>query len=95
MVPLAIGFGLQLAAVIGLVVSMGPHRIAGASQGMKLGAVLALIVAYAGLLLWVRGCCGYSFSKGRSRWLGMIGLSGPIGLLLIALLPPKPSTRAG
>src|SRR6266478_2925430 len=33
MVPLAIGFGLQLAAVIGLVVSMGPHRIAGASQG--------------------------------------------------------------
>jgi len=93
-VPLATGFGLLLAAVIGLVVSTGPHGISGASPGMKIGAAVALMIAYAGLVFWVRGCCGYAFSKGRSRWLGMVGLSGPIGLLLIALLPPKPSTAA-
>ena len=54
-----------------------------------IGVVLALIVAYAGLVFWVRGCCGYAVSKGRSRWLGMVGLSGPVGLILIALLPQK------
>jgi len=90
MVPLAIGLGLMLTTAIVLAALTGPHGIAGA--GMKIGAVVALMLAYAGLVFWIRGCCGYAFSKGRSRWLGLIGLSGPVGLILIALLRPKRST---
>ena len=92
MVPLAIGLGLMLTTAIVLAALTGPHGIAGA--GMKIGAVVALMLAYAGLVFWIRGCCGYAFSKGRSRWLGLIGLSGPLGLIFIALLRQKPSTSA-
>jgi len=85
----------MLVAAVVLVSLFVHHGMAAGALGVKIGAVLGVIIGYAGLVFWIRGCCGYAFSKGRSRWLGMVALSGPVGLILIALLPPKPSTAAG
>src|SRR5205085_2006735 len=54
---------------------------------------LAGFIIYVGVVFWVRGCGKYAFSKGYSRWLGIIGLLGPIGLGIIFLLPGKAARK--
>jgi APA family basic amino acid/polyamine antiporter len=56
--------------------------------------VAATLVAYVGLILWVRGCGCYAVAKGYSRWLGLVGVLGPVGLGIIALLPAKDTANA-
>jgi APA family basic amino acid/polyamine antiporter len=56
---------------------------------MVAGLIITSLVAYAGFVLWVRGCGIYAVSKGYSRWLALIGVSGVFGPILIALLPQK------
>jgi len=58
-----------------------------------LGLLLAgaAFVAYVGVVIWVRGCGKYAFSKGYSHWFGLFGLLGPPGLGILFLLPVKRS----
>jgi basic amino acid/polyamine antiporter, APA family len=56
--------------------------------------VFAALVAYAGLVLWVRGCACYAVAKGYSRWLGLVGIFSLVGLGIVAALPPRHSTPA-
>jgi hypothetical protein len=54
-------------------------------------AVLAsrLIVALAGVILFVAGCVRLARCMGRSRFYGLFGLLGLIGLAVLFLLPKK------
>ncbi len=57
----------------------------------KIGLVAAGLLAYAGAVLWVRGCGTLALVRGYSRWWGLLGFLGIIGSLIIALFPAKPS----
>ena len=80
---LAIGFGLMLVSTLLFTLFHGK------GSATKTFSVTALILAYAGLLFWVRGCCAFAASKGFSRWSGLIGVLGPIGLIFLWLFPPR------
>ena len=54
-------------------------------------------MAYSGLALlalsgvaWVAACCALARARGRDWWWGLLGLAGPLGLLVLVLLP-KPT----
>lgn len=51
--------------------------------GAGLGCLL--ILASMPLLLW--GCMHYAQAKGHSRWIGLVALTGIIGLLVLIVLP--------
>ena len=59
----------------------------------KSATVAVTLVAYVGLILWVRGCGCYTVAKGYSRWLGLVGVLGPVGLGIVALLPARRTAR--
>jgi APA family basic amino acid/polyamine antiporter len=54
---------------------------------------LGCVVAYVGTVLWVRGCGKYASRKGYSRWVGLFGLLGPLGLAILFVLPGKADVR--
>jgi APA family basic amino acid/polyamine antiporter len=56
--------------------------------------VFAALIAYAGLVLWVRGCACYAVVKGYSRWLGLVGVFSLVGLGIVAALPARRSMPA-
>ena len=56
--------------------------------------VVVTLVAYVGLILWVRGCGCYAVAKGYSRWLAFVGVLGPVGLGIVALLPARHAVKA-
>ena len=60
----------------------------------KSATVAVTLVAYVGLVLWVRGCGCYAVAKGYSRWLGLVGVLGPVGLGIAALLPARHAANA-
>jgi hypothetical protein len=55
--------------------------------------VVVTLIAYVGLILWVRGCGCYAVAKGYSRWLGLVGVLGPVGLGIVALLPARHTAK--
>ena len=59
----------------------------------SIGAVGALLL-YGGVVVWVRGCGKYAFSKGYTHWLGLFGLLGPLGLGILAVLRNNTRPRA-
>jgi APA family basic amino acid/polyamine antiporter len=50
----------------------------------------AALVAYVGILLWVRGCANLALGRGYSRWWGLLSLLGIPGLIVLALFPRRP-----
>jgi TRAP-type C4-dicarboxylate transport system permease small subunit len=49
--------------------------------------VLGLILVFAGAIFLIWGCTNYAAGKGRSKWLGLLGLLSFIGLIILVLLP--------
>jgi hypothetical protein len=83
-------FGAALAAVVFFGQASGKEM----SIALKIALTVAGFVAYVGLVLWVRGCGKYSFSKGYSHWWGTPGLLGPPWLAILYLLPQKSQTTS-
>jgi hypothetical protein len=88
---LIIGIGLQLA---GGILWFLTHVLSQAKSGSGVAAIntvyaAATLLAYAGLVIWVRGCGKYAFTKGYSHWFGLFGLVGPLGLAILFGLPNK------
>jgi hypothetical protein len=52
-------------------------------------ALLGLVLALAGLALFVWGCVNYCQGKGQPGALGLLGLLSLIGLLVLVFLPDK------
>ena len=76
---LCVGFGviLQLAGFLA-------YR-AGVVVGHPLVVPLGLI--WVSLPVFVRGCMDYASGKGRSKWLGLVGVSGLLGLAILIIVP--------
>jgi hypothetical protein len=83
-VGIGLGFGIAVAGWLGL---EGPSILHGAIQ---------IAVITLGWCLGIWGCTLYAKGKGYSRWLGLLGLFAPIGLLVLFFLPDrhKEPTRA-
>jgi TRAP-type C4-dicarboxylate transport system permease small subunit len=79
---IGVGIGLLL-QVIG--------RVLAAFVGGPVG-ILGVILALAGLILFIWGCMNYAEGKGYSKWLGLLGLLSCIGLLVLVVLPDKNKT---
>ncbi|MFP6769615.1 MAG: hypothetical protein VB859_15675 [Planctomycetaceae bacterium] len=75
---ICVGFGiiLQLAAILayrtGVVVA---HPL-----------VVPLGLFWVSLPVFVRGCMDYASGKGRSKWLGLVGVTGLVGLAILIIL---------
>jgi APA family basic amino acid/polyamine antiporter len=88
----ALGAEFREAALAKLTTMGRKYLIAGPSL-MVVGAVAGLggpwgvrvgvVVAYVGLIFWVRGCAAQALARGYSSWLGLAGLLGPLGLALL------------
>lgn len=73
-VGVGLGFSLQLLGFL----------LCGAGEaGGGLGCLL--ILASLPLLIW--GCLHYAEGKGHSKWIGLVGLTGFLGLVVLVLLP--------
>jgi peptidoglycan/LPS O-acetylase OafA/YrhL len=49
----------------------------------------ALPIAFGGFILFVCGCVMYSKGKGHSGFWGMLGILGPLGLLILYCLKDR------
>lgn len=58
---------------------------AGVVVGHPLVVPLGLICV--SLPVFVRGCMDYASGKGRSKWLGLVGVSGLLGLAILIIVP--------
>ena len=59
------------------------------SVGVVVGhpLVVPLGLLWVSLPVFVRGCMEYAGGKGRSRWLGLVGVTGLVGLAVLMILP--------
>lgn len=50
---------------------------------------LGIILAVAGLILFVWGCMQYALGKGHSKWWGLLGIFNLLGLLILFFLSDR------
>jgi hypothetical protein len=53
----------------------------------EVGSVLGCLLVLTSLPLLIWGCMHYAEGKGHSKWVGLVGLTGCIGLLVLVALP--------
>ena len=75
-VGVGLGVVLQLAALLVQKTGAGPE-------------VAAPILLLLSIPVVVWGCMSYAEGKGRSKWLGLIGVAGIIGLAVLTVLPEQ------
>lgn len=79
--------------------AMLPEKKFSTNLGVGLGVLLQVVgcaVGDVGVLLilasippFIWGCMNYAEGKGHSKWVGVVGLAGCIGLLVLILLPDE------
>lgn len=53
------------------------------------GALIGLPTILASVPLFIWGCLNYAEGKGHSKWAGLIGVAGIIGLIILMVLPDQ------
>ena len=53
------------------------------------GAVVGLLFILIGLPVLMWGCMNYAEGKGHSKWVGLVGLAGCIGIIILIVLPDQ------
>ena len=75
-IGVGIGIILQLTGVLVFRVGAGPPLV-----------VPLLLLGSVPVFVW--GCMNYAEGKGRSKWLGLIGVAGIIGLAVLTIFPEQ------
>ena len=53
------------------------------------GALLGFLLTVFGLIILIGGCMQYAQEKGYSKWLGLVGIMGCIGLIILLMIPDR------
>jgi basic amino acid/polyamine antiporter, APA family len=79
-----LGAGSALAVVGAIVVALAQFAgRPGMDRVRHIWEVLGALAIYAGVVFWMRGC-GYVAARNRiSRWWGLLGVMGPVGLIIL------------
>ena len=75
-IGVGIGLILQLTAILVSKIGVGPPLV-----------VPLLLLASVPVFAW--GCMNYAEGKGRSKWLGLVGVMGLVGLAILMILPEQ------
>ena len=73
---IGVGFGILL-------------QVAGRMMAERGSPEVGLIVALAGVAIFIWGCGQYAKGKGHSMWFGALGLLSVIGLVILVVMSDK------
>ena len=59
------------------------------SQSYGIRPILGLALILVSIPPFIWGCMNYAEGKGHSKWVGLVGLAGCIGLLVLIVLPDQ------
>ena len=72
---------------VGVVVGILLHIVAG--MMISHAPLLAGLLALAGSVFFIWGCCNYAMGKGHSWAIGLLGALSCIGLIILIVLPNR------
>jgi hypothetical protein len=69
---------------VGIILQVAGWALSGAGDT---GCAAGLLLIIGGWPVFIWGCLNYAEGKGHSKWVGLVGLAGCIGLVVLAILP--------